>query len=395
MATGNIYGSSFDAEGYLCAKLETPPQPGDFRYLLNERDKQLTLDFCTAKIAEGKTPSRVYKYVKVLTSWMPFLNGKHWEELATQDVMAAVAGIERSKYAPNTRMTYKNILKVFFRWLKKCPSYKDPPETEWLKCSCPKPKRYSSKEMLTIEDIHKMISTTNDTMFRAFVVLLFDSGMRIGELMALKVKDIQFDPNGATIHVPDDPGCKTGSRDIYVVVSASYLSQWLNAHAAKDDPNAYIFYGSKPGKLWLYGKASARLRELIDKAGIKKQHNFHFFRKSRASCLAIGGWSQQQLNAYFGWCAASDMSAVYVHMGAQDTKLVMQRMYGIKPEEKAIPYAANLNCEFCKTLNPAGSSNCHGCNSPIDGREKTMQNAELKRLEQLLGILKSKQTTQG
>lgn len=392
----NIYCASFDVEKYLYSNdgAESKNHKGtDHRPLLNDNDKQRILGFCTAKTAEGKKPARIYKYAKVIVCWAQFLQGRHWDELAEEDVRKAVAALERSGYSETTKINAKAILKVFFRWLKKCPEYRNPAETEWIKCNVAKPKRYSSKEMLDIEDISKLMNATNDTQWRAFVSALYDTGMRIGEILSLRLKDVSIEEDGAIIHVPDDPGCKTGARDIYIVASVGYISQWMNAHPTKDDPNAFLFCGKEPRQCLSYNTVKAWLDRLAKKAGLKKKHNCHFFRKSRATALAKAGWSQAQLNAYFGWVISSDMASTYIMMTSWDTKEPMQRMYGIVPKEKAVSYAKNLNCEYCKTINPPGSTHCSGCGNAVDGREKTMQNAELQRLEKLLEMLKNKQDT--
>jgi site-specific recombinase XerD/ribosomal protein L40E len=390
-----LYGNSFDVKGYLNAPIVEEQDNGrakDFRALLDGNDRKLILDFCTAKTAEGKKPARVYKYAKVLASWMQFLEGKHYEGLKIEDMRTGVAALERSVYADTSRVQFKAILKVFFRWVKGCPDYRDPPETEWLKCNCPKPKRYSSKEMLNEEDVSRLISVTTEAKLRAFLAVLWDAGLRIGEISALRTKDVNFEEDGGvTLHVPDDSGCKTGSRDIYVVSCAGYLRQWLDAHSGQDDPEAYLFCNSESRKMMNYTVLLQQLRRLAKAIDLKKRHNFHFFRKSRATSLARAGWSQEQLNAFFGWVPGSGMSAVYIHMTARDTKAPMQRMHGIQPREETVSYARNLRCEQCGAVNVPDTHRCTRCGLQLDLRESEMQKAELGRLEKLLEKLKSKQ----
>ena len=389
-----LYGNSFDVKGYLNAPIveERDGASREFRHLVDKDDRKLILDFCTAKTAEGMKPARVYKYAKTLVSWMQFLEGKHYRELKIEDLRAGVAALERSGYADTSRAQYKAIVKVFFRWLKDCPDYRDPPETEWLKCNCPKPKRYSGKEMLNEEDVSKLIAASTEAKVRAFLAVLWDAGLRIGEISALRTKDVSFEGDGGvTLHVPDDSGCKTGSRDIYVVSCAGYLRQWFDAHPGQDDPAAYLFCNSEPRKMMNYTVLLQQLRRLAKATDLKKKHNFHFFRKSRATSLARAGWSQEQLNAFFGWVPGSGMSAVYIHMTARDTKAPMQRMYGIQPREEAVSYAKNLRCEQCGAVNAPGTGRCTRCGLQLDLRESEMQKAELERLEKLLAVLKSRQ----
>jgi site-specific recombinase XerD len=320
-----LYGNSYDVQAYVYAPVIKEKGDGEFRPLLDADGKKLVLDFCNAKTAEGMKPARVYKYAKTLVSWMQFLGGKRFKELGVEDIRAAVAALERSRYAETSKAQFKAILKVFFRWLKGCPDYKNPPETEWVKCNVPKPKRYSSKEMLNEEDVFKLLAATTDAKLRAFIALLWDAGLRIGEISAPHTNDVEFEDEGVSLHVPDDPGCKTGSRDIYLIGCTGYLRQWMDAHPDHDDPDAYVFCNSEPKKMMNYTVLLQKLRWLAKEVGLKKKHNFHFFRKSRATALAIAGWSQEQLNAFFGWVPGSNMSAVYIQMSARDTKVAMQK----------------------------------------------------------------------
>lgn len=60
---------------------------------------------------------------------------------------------------------------------------------------------------------------------RTLFSLLYDSGYRIGELMTLKNKDLDFDQYGAVSSVAG----KTGYRKVRVVGnSISYLREWQN-----------------------------------------------------------------------------------------------------------------------------------------------------------------------
>ena len=49
------------------------------------------------------------------------------------------------------------------------------------------------REMLTIEEVKKLAKHTNNLRDRCFILILYESGARIGELLNLKIKDIEFD----------------------------------------------------------------------------------------------------------------------------------------------------------------------------------------------------------
>ena len=66
------------------------------------------------------------------------------------------------------------------------------------------------EELLTEEEIQKMISSCANLRDRALVSVLYESGCRIGEIGNLRIKDVLFDEYGAKIDVLG----KTGARRV-------------------------------------------------------------------------------------------------------------------------------------------------------------------------------------
>ncbi len=57
------------------------------------------------------------------------------------------------------------------------------------------------EEILTEEDIRKMINAAYNTRDKAIVSVLYESGCRVGEFLCMKIKNVQFDRYGAIIVV--------------------------------------------------------------------------------------------------------------------------------------------------------------------------------------------------
>jgi hypothetical protein len=56
-------------------------------------------------------------------------------------------------------------------------------------------------------------------------------------MLSLKVKHIFFDEYGAQLIVNG----KTGQRRIRIIASVPYLTEWLNKHRDKDNPEAPLW----------------------------------------------------------------------------------------------------------------------------------------------------------
>jgi|ERR1035437_2995082 integrase/recombinase XerD len=79
-------------------------------------------------------------------------------------------------------------------------------------------------DILTREEIEKLIDSCLCTRDRAIIAISYESGARKGELLAVQLKHVTFDENGAILNIQDG---KTGSRRVRFVLASSYLKQGL------------------------------------------------------------------------------------------------------------------------------------------------------------------------
>ncbi len=148
----------------------------------------------------------------------------------------------------------------------------------------PMPKKKLPNEVLTEDEVKRMIDAAENLRDKAMIAVLYESGTRRGEFMNLRIRDVVFDDYGAVIKVKG----KTGERRIRLVSSVPYLLRYIDVHPQKDDPNAHLWvkmgYPGK-GEPVNYNTFSAQLKKIAKKAGIKKRIHMHLFRHSRATIL--------------------------------------------------------------------------------------------------------------
>lgn len=75
------------------------------------------------------------------------------------------------------------------------------------------------EDLLTKEDIDRMIAVAELSRDKALVAILYESGARHGELVNCRVKDVRPNPSGFHIRLDG----KTGSRQVLVYFYQSYL----------------------------------------------------------------------------------------------------------------------------------------------------------------------------
>jgi len=160
---------------------------------ISQRNKELIEKFCNDCFAQGIKAGRVQKYAYILRKVAEWL-GKDFDTANEDDLKRVVAMINTSPFTEWTKHDYKRSIKKFFKWLGKEEL------VSWIKCTRPK-NRKLPEEILTEDDIKKMIDAAQNARDRAIVAVLYESGCRAGEFLSMKMKNVSFDRYGAIIIV--------------------------------------------------------------------------------------------------------------------------------------------------------------------------------------------------
>lgn len=372
----------------------------NYRNIL-EYHKQLSLN--------GMSKATQVKYLEkliILSKWI----GKDFEKATKADIVKLIEKrITRNDgYANSTRSVYRGVIKRFYQWLRKMEGAEYPPEVSWIKCTLDKGIRHRNPEdMLDEEDIMKMIKVTTNPRDRAFISILAESGCRIGELLTLQMKNINFDNHGSFFLVDG----KTGTRRVRVVNSTPFLHQWINLHPEKENPDAplWVVIGTnrevarktdedkkKYTLDWSFNlKYHAARKVLISaakKAGITKPINPHNFRHSRATTLGASGMNQPIISEVMGWRQGSKMPAVYIHLsGKQTDDALLTSVYGLKVEERKErrPKMFPIKCISCGEVNQHDAKRCRKCNTIIGviTKEDIEQNNAIVQMSKVISNL--------
>ena len=174
----------------------------------------------------------------------------------------------------------------------------------------------SQKEYLAAEDVQLLLKECKHQRDRAFIFMLWESGARLGEIVALNVKDVKPFQHGVRITVTG----KTGTRDILLMDCVPDVQLWLNQYQGKDKDPLFPLIGKPRAGRFAHSGAQTLLKRLVEKAGITKRVYFHSFRHGRLTELSDLGLSEMQLRNYAGWTRESGMPAVYLHPEQKDAE---------------------------------------------------------------------------
>jgi integrase/recombinase XerD len=286
---------------------------------------------------------------------------------ATRENIEAIAiWINGSTRASISKDKLRLTLKNFYKWLYQSEEYPD--LVKWIKLSNDGSNRLPAEVLLTEEDIVRLIGVCKNQRDKALIALLWDTGMRVGELLNLKIQDLTFQQEGASyVRISG----KTGDRRTPVIFSTPYLVNYVNdlrAQSRQTDPLFVIIdHGAVTEKPVDYPSVRKILKQLRARSGLDKRIYPHLFRHSRATFYA-NDLTEQQLKMFFGWTGSSNMASVYVHLSGRDIDNAVLKANGIMSArgETAKPKLTVKSCPKCHDPNAMTDKYCRKCGSPLD-----------------------------
>lgn len=172
--------------------------------------------------------------------------------------------------------------------------------------SIERPRRVSKLPVvLSKEEVKTIINVTPSIKHKCILSLMYSSGLRIGELLALKPNDI--DSQRMLVRVNNGKG----NRDRLTLLSESVLFD-LREYYRKHRPKDWLFESPDGNK---YGTTSVRkiLKRSAKKAGIKKYITPHTLRHSFATHLLEAGVDLRYIQTLLGH-KSSKTTEIYTHV---------------------------------------------------------------------------------
>ncbi|MCK4456477.1 MAG: tyrosine-type recombinase/integrase [Thermoplasmata archaeon] len=350
---------------------------------ISKKAKDKILKFQRDRIAEGIGHARILRYLDDLPKLARLLD-KDFEDVTADDLRRVLHEIEEQELAEASKTEFRKTIKVFYRWLNGGERY--PECVEWIKTTEKRSNNKLPEELLTEEEVKRMISSAWSPRDRAIISLLWESGCRVGELLTMRIKNVSFEENLTRIAIHG----KTGARRVPLLDSTPYLAEWLENHSLKEDSNAFLWVGIGTvgrGQYLKYPALRKMLVQVAKKANVKKKVNPHNFRHSRATFLA-NHLTEAQMNQYLGWVRGSDMPATYVHLSGRDVDDAILKMRGLKSKEEEVESTlAPKKCPRCDLVNKATGKFCNRCGAILDVQTAVAMQDEIEGLDDKFSTL--------
>ncbi|WP_239023019.1 tyrosine-type recombinase/integrase [Pontibacter mangrovi] len=159
--------------------------------------------------------------------------------------------------------------------------------------------------VLSKQEVQRILSATANLKHRCLLQLLYAGGLRIGEVINLKITDVQSERNLLLIR-----GGK-GKKDRTTLLSQKLLES-LRAYYREYRPKVWLFEGQYGGQ---YTTDSIRnvFKGCVQKAGLQKKVTPHSLRHSFATHLLEQGTNLRYIQSLLGH-KSSKTTEIYTHI---------------------------------------------------------------------------------
>jgi len=190
---------------------------------------------------------------------------------------------QRQVSAATARLA-QNAIKFYYRQVKKRRFY--------FSFRLPKGEK-KLPVVLSKEEVNLLLAAVSNQKHKLILSLMYSAGLRVSEVVKLKVEDIDFDNRILWVRQGK------GKKDRQTIISEKLIADLQNL-ISKKELGQYLFPGQKPYTHLAIRSAEMIFANALDKAGIKKLATCHSLRHSFATHLLENGTDIRYIQTLLG-----------------------------------------------------------------------------------------------
>jgi integrase/recombinase XerD len=228
------------------------------------------------------SPKTIKSYLYGLRKYFSFKDD-NLTQLDQENIRNFLLHCEQKQISPQSRNLFLNAIKFYYRNVIKNQQKIDIQ-------SAKKPK--SLPVVLSRGEIRKILESPKNAKHKLLLSLAYGAGLRVSEVIALKVQDLDFEE--LTIHIK----LAKGQKDRISIMPESLVDNLKNLIAGKAK-NDIVFASERSGKLTTR-TAQKVFENVLKNSGIKKNASFHSLRHSFATHLLENGTDVRYVQELLG-----------------------------------------------------------------------------------------------
>lgn len=165
--------------------------------------------------------------------------------------------------------------------------------------------------VLSVQEVQRLLNSFTNLKHKAIFTLCYSAGLRVGEILNLKLKDIDSD----RMQIRIEQG--KGQKDRYSILSEKVLVL-LRKYVEEYQPTEYLFEGQGGGQ-YSASSIQALMRRHKKQCGITKKATPHTLRHSFATHLLDNGTDTRFIQELLGHKHIST-TQIYTHVSSRSLK---------------------------------------------------------------------------
>lgn len=238
-------------------------------------------------------------YIYCINKFLDFA-GKDLGKISKRDVRLFLEKLSEENKAGSTMNTYHMAIRFLFLDVLD--------KKMWIDIKYSKtPKRIP--EVLSKEEVKKLFSAIDNDKHRLMIELMYSSGLRVSELVNLKVCDLNIDKGYGFVRAGK------GNKDRLFILSEKLrgkIRELIGKEGLKEE--SYLF-SSNRGKKYHIKSVQLIVKNASKKAGIGRKIHPHTLRHSFATHLIENGYDVSAVQSLLGH-KSPETTMVYVHMAS-------------------------------------------------------------------------------
>lgn len=281
-----------------------------------QENRDLLTKFLAAKRIEGCS-EKTLKYYRTTIEAMQTMLQKSVKRIMTEDLRQYLTDYQERRQSGRVTMdNIRRILSSYFAWLEDEDFIIKSPVRRIHKVKT----ALCVKETYTDEDLERMRDYCDELRDLAIIDMLASTGMRIGEMVLLNRRDINYNERECVV-------LGKGDKERIVYFDARTKLHLLDYLESRTDDNPALFVSLRaPYERVKIGCIETRLRELGKKLNIAKVHP-HKFRRTLATMAIDKGMPIEQLQRLLGH-QRIDTTLMYAMIKQSNVKIAHKKFIG-------------------------------------------------------------------
>ncbi len=175
--------------------------------------------------------------------------------------------------------------------------------------------------VLSPEEVMKIIESTSNLRHRLLLMAVYSAGLRVSEVVALKISDIDVSRKTITVH------SAKGRKDRNTLLSDAFI-ETLKIYRQIEKPETWLFPGQQSRSHIAIRTAEKVFEVALAKSGINKTASIHSLRHSFATHLLENGIDMRFIQKLLGHASVST-TEIYTHVSRNHLSNIKSPLDGI------------------------------------------------------------------